>query len=329
MIGGSYGEKLESGEPIPGRTNAEQVRGEIGEDVKRRAIDATVRVVSPRGNFSGVLVGDRGIVVTCAHTGQLPGDDLTVVLADSRKVRASALGVNRITDIGLIRLQGQGPWPGTDMGDSYKAAEGQACLIIGYPAQPGGGIPERAIEVVAAVRPRFGYSSWHLFTFLDYQVYGGMSGGGVFDREGRLIAVHSGGGNPRIEAVKAQWDRLIAETQLISAHDGAKLAVDGDVAHRCAHGGGHRHDGKQVAMGTIVDRSGLILTKSSLVGDEVQCRLHDGREFGGKVLRRWMEHDLALAKVDNVTDLVAATRPEPHDYPAGTMYGSAPRRAKD
>jgi len=157
-------EKLESAKAMPGRTKAEQVRGEITEDVKKRAIEATVRIVaSPDKRYSGVLIDEQGLVVTCAHGGLLPGDYVTVVLSDGRKVPAKALGVNRITDVGLIRLQGRGPWPGVKMGDSSEAAEGQPCLIVGYPG-PGQGAPERVADVVAAVRPPLGYNAAKLST---------------------------------------------------------------------------------------------------------------------------------------------------------------------
>ena len=311
-------EKLESAKAMPGRTKAEQVRGEITEDVKKRAIEATVKIIaSPDKRYSGVLIDEQGIVVTCAHGGLLPGDDVTVVLSSDRKVPAKALGVNRITDVGLIRLQGHGPWPSVKMGDSSEAAEGQPCLIVGYPA-PDQGAPERVLDVVAAVRPPLGYNAVLLSTSWDYRFFGGMSGGGVFDREGRLIAVHNGV-NRRIEVVKSQWDQLLGETGLPPAQVDAKSIVDDKVANRCSrmavvieldHG--------QVAMGTIVDRGGLVLTKSSVVGDEVKSRLHDGREVAGKVIRRLRGHDLALVKLDGVTDLDAVRWSEPHEYLVGT-----------
>jgi len=145
-----------------------------------------------------------------------------------------------------------------------------------------------------------------------------MSGGGVFDREGRLIAVHNGA-NPRIEVVRSQWEQLLGETGLPPAQADAKPIVRDEVANRCLRMAVViEHDHGQVAMGTIVDRGGLVLTKSSVVGDEVKCRLHDGREVAGKVIRRLRGHDLALVKLDGVTDLDAVRWSAPQKHLVGT-----------
>lgn len=56
--------------------------------------------------------------------------------------------------------------------------------------------------------------------------------------------------------------------------------------------------GKPVALGTIVDANGLIVSKASLLGDELKCRLKDGRELPAKVIAADEEYDLALLKIE-------------------------------
>ena len=55
---------------------------------------------------------------------------------------------------------------------------------------------------------------------------------------------------------------------------------------------------RQVVLGTIVDASGLILTKASELKAPLECRLMDGRKLAASVVGIDVETDLALLKVE-------------------------------
>ena len=55
---------------------------------------------------------------------------------------------------------------------------------------------------------------------------------------------------------------------------------------------------KQVMLGTIIDRSGLILTKASELKSPIECRLENGSKLAARVVGIDMDTDLALLKVD-------------------------------
>lgn len=59
------------------------------------------------------------------------------------------------------------------------------------------------------------------------------------------------------------------------------------------------NEGKQVALGSVVDRNGLILTKASELGDkkEIQVVLHNGTRLSASLLRSDKQNDLAVLKV--------------------------------
>ena len=58
-------------------------------------------------------------------------------------------------------------------------------------------------------------------------------------------------------------------------------------------------DGKrQIALGTIVESDGLILTKASELKGDVSCQLNDGREMAAKMVGIDPKTDLALLKID-------------------------------
>ena len=65
--------------------------------------------------------------------------------------------------------------------------------------------------------------------------------------------------------------------------------------------------GKPVALATVVDSDGLLLTKASQLGDgDIVCRLADGRRFQAVSLGTDDEQDLALLKI-GADDLVPVT----------------------
>jgi serine protease Do len=70
-------------------------------------------------------------------------------------------------------------------------------------------------------------------------------------------------------------------------------------------------DGKTCVMGTIVDSSGLVLTKASELNDDVRCRLSDGREFDAEIVARNEEFDLAMLQI-TAKNLTAANLNSEH-----------------
>ncbi len=57
-------------------------------------------------------------------------------------------------------------------------------------------------------------------------------------------------------------------------------------------------DARQIALGTIVDSSGLILTKASELRGDLTCKLADGKVLTARVLGIDEDTDLALLRVD-------------------------------
>lgn len=65
-------------------------------------------------------------------------------------------------------------------------------------------------------------------------------------------------------------------------------------------------DDRQVMLGTVIDSSGLILTKASELKSPLECRLENGSKFAAQVLGIDTSTDLALLKVEG-GPLTAAT----------------------
>jgi S1-C subfamily serine protease len=95
---------------------------------------------APQKKSSGVSIGG-GLVATCAHINEPPGTKVMVQLSDGRNSRAEIVSTNRISDIGIVKLEdGQG-WPSAEMGDSRNLVIGEGTVFAGYPVKHEGDEP--------------------------------------------------------------------------------------------------------------------------------------------------------------------------------------------
>lgn len=170
-------------------------------EVKLISKKTTVRLVSKDrllsggkiyARWSGVIVSQDGYILTCAHSGQLPGEQFTVRLSDGRDADGVALGTNPITDVGLVKITTPGSWPFAEIAESSILKPGDPLVVAGYPAiDKGEWSTERIPKIGATTVQHSLYMLWsrEYETDLSEELrHGGMSGGGVFNQQGRYVA---------------------------------------------------------------------------------------------------------------------------------------------
>ena len=80
---------------------------------------------------SGFIFAD-GLVMTNAHV--VRGSDKVVVgLTNGKKLKAKVLGQDFFTDIAILQIEGKGPWPKAELGDSTKIKVGDWAIAVGNP----------------------------------------------------------------------------------------------------------------------------------------------------------------------------------------------------
>lgn len=288
----------------------------VTEVVRARASAATVRMRDAAKTnkrelqWSGVIVNREGLIVTCAHHEKMPGTRLSISLMDGRTVPGIIRGVNPITDVGIVEISEPGTWPHVELGDSRRLRPGDHCVNVGYPMDFAAGRPPQvgAGVVIPPSNIMFVAGSYALHAKMDPETAGGMSGGGVFDPDGRLVAI-IGSGNPldpgemfrRIEVARSRWDELCHIDYLVpkgppeteEAYDELRRAAD-PIRRSVVT----ILDGKKpVALGTIVVSDGRILTKASDLPNALSCRLADGRVMSAAIVRTSGAGGLALLKI--------------------------------
>ena len=178
---------------------------------------------------SGVVITEDGYVLTVAHVGEQAGRTVTVTFPDGRRVKAKTLGNDSGMDAGLVKINGDGPWPYAEMGHSAPLKTGVWCLALGYPVSF-----DRAKDPpvrIGRIRRRD-----EKMIVTDCAIMGGDSGGPLFDLQGRVIGIGSRCLGPLtvnlhvpIDTFRKSWDRLAAGDDFDSlAPPAAFFGVTGD-----------------------------------------------------------------------------------------------------
>ena len=227
------------------------------QDVVQRVMPATVGIVAPSGQGSGVIISEDGYILTAGHVIREANLPLTIILADGRKVQGRSLGINRTMDSGLAKITDPGEWPHATMGKSSPLSRGQWVVALGH---PGGYRSERPPVV------RLGRLSvcTRMLLVSNCTLVGGDSGGPLFDFDGKVVGIHSRIGTSTasnmhvpVDTFLSTWDRLakgdVWGVKLTGSRAGPRGAMLG--VYTLDHDQGVRVD--SVKAGTPAEAAGI------------------------------------------------------------------------
>ncbi len=84
-----------------------------------------------QGEGSGFIFAD-GLVMTNAHVVN-GSNKLIVGLTNGKKLKAKLIGQDFFTDLAVLKIEGKGPWPKAQLGDSSKIKVGDWAIAVGNP----------------------------------------------------------------------------------------------------------------------------------------------------------------------------------------------------
>ena len=142
----------------------------------------------PQGGLgSGVIISASGYILTNNHVVE-GADEIEVVLADGRKVKAKVIGTDPETDLAILKIE-LDKLPVIVLGNSDALQVGDPVLAIGNPFGVGqtvtGGI------VSALGRNRLGINTFENFIQTDAAINPGNSGGALVDTTGALMGINT------------------------------------------------------------------------------------------------------------------------------------------
>jgi serine protease Do len=138
---------------------------------------------------SGVIVSADGYVMTNTHVVGSPNAEVTVVLGDKRELPATIVGVDPMTDIAVLKIQGTN-LPAIPWGDSSRLKIAEWVLAIGNPYQLSQTV---TLGIVSAVgRSLEGrVAGYEDFIQTDAAINPGNSGGALINGRGELVGINT------------------------------------------------------------------------------------------------------------------------------------------
>lgn len=171
------------------------------------------------GQGSGVIVDDRGYIVTNNHVLE-DAEAIEVYLSDRRRVRASLVGSDAATDLAVLKIEADNLIP-AHWGDSHKLSVGSPVWAVGSPFGLSGSITFGIIS--SKHRVDFRGTRYELSNILsprygdllqsDVAINPGNSGGPLVDASGAIVGINTA---------------ILGET-----YRGVSFAIPAHVARRC------------------------------------------------------------------------------------------------
>ena len=138
---------------------------------------------------SGVLISDDGYVVTNSHVIGSQRAEITVVFADKHEAPAKIIGIDKATDLALVKVA-KASQPPLKWGDSSKTRVAEWVLAIGSPYQLNQTV---TLGIISALgRQNLGFSEFEDFIQTDAAINQGNSGGALVNARGELIGINTG-----------------------------------------------------------------------------------------------------------------------------------------
>ena len=247
----------ESAPPISGLAELKEFDKTLREFTPK-VMKATVSLRAARGggSGSGVIVNEKGLILTAAHVTDVMKTGVIVIFPDGKRVKGKVLGADYDRDAAMVQITEEGKYPFVALGKSKGLRRNDWAIALGH----AGGFdalrtpPVRLGRVLRSGR----------FLETDAAVVGGDSGGPLFDGEGKLIGIHSNIGaslsqnrHVPIQVYVDQWDDLLAGENSGSrfANQSGKRAVLGVQLDRSDDGKGILIQG--VSNGSPAQKAGL------------------------------------------------------------------------
>jgi serine protease Do len=139
-----------------------------------------------RGVGSGFIITADGYILTNAHV-VADASEVTVRMNDRRELSASVVGIDRRSDVAVIKVDAKN-LPTVTLGDPAKVKPGQWVVAIGSPFGLENSVTAGIVSATSRALPNDNYVP---FIQTDVPVNPGNSGGPLFNMRGEVIGINS------------------------------------------------------------------------------------------------------------------------------------------
>jgi serine protease Do len=136
---------------------------------------------------SGFIIDTAGIVVTNNHV-IADADEINVIMNDGTKIKADIVGIDKKTDLAVLKFKPLKPLVAVKFGDSDKLRLGDWVVAIGNPFSLGGTV---TAGIVSAKNRDISSGPYDSYIQTDAAINRGNSGGPLFNLDGEVIGVNT------------------------------------------------------------------------------------------------------------------------------------------
>ncbi|MDY6862484.1 MAG: DegQ family serine endoprotease [Thermodesulfobacteriota bacterium] len=136
---------------------------------------------------SGFIYSKDGYIITNAHV-VAKADEISIKLYNGEEYDAEIVGIDKKTDIALIKIESEKDLPVAKLGDSDKLKVGEWVMAIGNPF---GFSHTVTVGVVSAKGRVIGSGPYDDFIQTDASINPGNSGGPLIDNKGDVIGINT------------------------------------------------------------------------------------------------------------------------------------------
>src|SRR5262245_40033482 len=133
------------------------------------------------------IIDTAGVVVTNNHV-IADADEINVILNDGTKIKAELVGVDKKTDLAVLKFKPTKPLVAVKFGDSDKLRLGEWVIAIGNPFSLGGSV---TAGIVSARNRDISQGPYDNYIQTDASINRGNSGGPLFNLEGEVVGVNT------------------------------------------------------------------------------------------------------------------------------------------
>jgi len=142
-----------------------------------------------RGTGSGVIISPDGYILTNNHVAA-DAEQISVKVADGREFKAKRIGLDRETDLAVIKIDANG-LPFAKLGNSDKVEQGEWVIALGSPF----GLQQTMTAGIVSATGRdlrsIGAGQFTEFIQTDASINPGNSGGPLVNMDGEVIGINT------------------------------------------------------------------------------------------------------------------------------------------
>jgi S1-C subfamily serine protease len=143
-----------------------------------------------QGTGSGFIINTKGQIITNAHVVQ-GADKVTVSLNDGRSFSGKVMGLDTVTDVAVVKIEGEN-LPIVSLADASQIKAGEWAIAIGNPLGLDNSVTAGIISATGRSSSQVGDSSKRVnYIQTDAAINPGNSGGPLLNASGQVIGMNT------------------------------------------------------------------------------------------------------------------------------------------